>query len=487
MNEPMGRLGSLSPARERRMALATRSSAASWPTTRWRRRSSMVTSFLTSPSSIFETGIPVHLETMRATSSSSTSSLSMRLPPWLSICLRELGEFLLRLRNQAEANLCDALVVALAQLGLLFDLQLFDLFLEGANARDEIFFFLPVRFERVGFLANFGELFFNNPETLARVRVVFFLQRLLFDFELRGFALELIDVGRQRIDLDAQRCGGFVDQVDGLVGQEAVGDVAMRERGRGNDGRIFDAHAVMHFVFFFQAAKNRDGVFDVGLADEDDLEAAFERGVFLDVLAVFVERGGADGAQFSASERGLEHVGGIDRAFGCAGADERVQFVDEENDLALRVFDFFEDGFEAVFEFAAIFRAGEHRSEVERDDALVLQRFGHVAGNDALGEAFDDGGLADSGFADEHGIIFRAAGEHLDDAADFFIASDDRIELAAAGLLGQVAGIFLQRLKLRFGILVGDFLRAADNGQGFQDRIVGCAVTRENLLRRHRA
>ena len=55
----------------------------SWPTTRWRRRSSMLTSFLTSPSSIFETGMPVHLETMRAMSSSSTSSFSMRLPAWL--------------------------------------------------------------------------------------------------------------------------------------------------------------------------------------------------------------------------------------------------------------------------------------------------------------------------------------------------------------------------------------------------------------------
>ena len=36
MNEPIGRFGSLSPARERRIALATRTSASSCPTTRWR-------------------------------------------------------------------------------------------------------------------------------------------------------------------------------------------------------------------------------------------------------------------------------------------------------------------------------------------------------------------------------------------------------------------------------------------------------------------
>jgi hypothetical protein len=301
---------------------------------------------------------------------------------------------------------------------------------------------------------------------------------------LRGAAFELIDIGGKRIDLDANRGGGFVDEVDGLVGQEAVGDVAMRERGRGDDGGIFDADAVMHFVLLFQAAKDGDGVFDIGLADENNLEAAFEGGIFFDVLAVLVERGGADGAQFAASQRGLEHVGGVNGAFGGAGADQSVQLVDEKNYCPCRVFDFLQDGFEAVFEFAAIFCAGQHGAEIERDDALVLEDFGHVAGNDALGEAFDDGGLADAGFADEHGIIFRAAGENLDHAADFFVAADDGIELAAAGLLGEVASVAFESLILGFGILVGDFLRAADGGQSFQNRVVGCAVTGEDLLGR---
>src|SRR5579863_10475849 len=66
INEPMGRLGSLRPARERRMAFATTLNASSWPTTRSRRRSSIWTSFFTSPSSMRETGMPVHLLTIFA-------------------------------------------------------------------------------------------------------------------------------------------------------------------------------------------------------------------------------------------------------------------------------------------------------------------------------------------------------------------------------------------------------------------------------------
>ena len=75
---PIGRFGSCSPARERRSALATASIASSWPTTRSCRRSSMCTSFSISPSISRVTGMPVHLATTSATSSSSTSSFKQR-------------------------------------------------------------------------------------------------------------------------------------------------------------------------------------------------------------------------------------------------------------------------------------------------------------------------------------------------------------------------------------------------------------------------
>ena len=150
----------------------------------------------------------------------------------------------------------------------------------------------------------------------------------------------------------------------------------------------------------------------------------------------------------------------------------------------LRLFDFLEHGLEAVFELAAILCAGEHGAEVERDDALVSQAFGHVAGDDAAGEAFDDGGLAHAGLADEDGIVFGAAREHLDDAANLLVAADDRVELAAAREFGQVLGVFFERLEFAFGILVGDALRAAHGGERLEDGVVGCAESDEGLARR---
>ena len=93
---------------------------------------------------------------------------------------------------------------------------------------------------------------------------------------------------------------------------------------------------MVDLVALLEPAQDRDRVLDGRLADVDRLEAALERGVLLDVLAVLVERRRADGAQLAAGEHRLEQVGGVDGALGGAGADDRVQLVDEQDDLAAR-------------------------------------------------------------------------------------------------------------------------------------------------------
>ena len=102
-------------------------------------------------------------------------------------------------------------------------------------------------------------------------------------------------------------------------------------------------------------------------------------------------------------------------------------------DLALGVGDLLEDRLQPLLELAAVLGAGDHRAEVEADEPLVLEALGHVALDDAAGEALDDGGLADAGLADEHRVVLGAARQHLDDPADLLVAPDDRVELARRG------------------------------------------------------
>ncbi len=253
---------------------------------------------------------------------------------------------------------------------------------------------------------------------------------------------------------------GLVDEVDGLVGQLARRDVTVRQHRRGQERGVLDAHPVVHLVALLEPAQDRDGVFHRRLAHVDLLEATLERGVLLDVLAVLVERGGADHAQLAARQHRLDHVAGVDRPLGATGADDRVQLVDERDDLALAVGDLLEDGLQPVLEFAAVLGPGDHRADVERDEALVAQPLGHVALDDASRQSLGDRGLADARLTDEHRVVLGAAGEDLDDAADLLVASDDRVELALAGVLGEVAPVLLERLVLLLGVLAGDAVAA---------------------------
>ena len=98
---------------------------------------------------------------------------------------------------------------------------------------------------------------------------------------------------------------------------------------------------MMDFVSLFKAAENRDGGFDGRLFYIDGLKAAFESRVFLDVLAVFVQRRRTDATEFAARQLRLEHIGSIGGAFGFASSNDCVQLIDEKNDAAFAGGDFF--------------------------------------------------------------------------------------------------------------------------------------------------
>src|ERR687894_519370 len=193
------------------------------------------------------------------------------------------------------------------------------------------------------------------------------------------------------------------------------------------------------------ASEDQDGVAHRRLVDADLLEAALEGGVALEVLPVLVQRRRADRLELAAGERRLQDRRGVDRALGGTCADEVVELVDEQDDVAA-LGDLLHHLLQALLELAAVLRTGDQGGQIQRVDLLALEQLGDVGVGDPLREALDDGGLADAGLAHEHGVVLRAAREDLHDPLDLRLATDDRVELAVGGELGEVAAELVEQL-----------------------------------------
>ena len=211
------------------------------------------------------------------------------------------------------------------------------------------------------------------------------------------------------------------------------------------------------------------------------LEPPLQRRVLFDVFPVFVQRGRADAVQFAPRERGFQHVAGIHCAFGRPGADEGVQFVDEQDDAAFLLGQVVEHGLHALLELAPVLGARDQRAHVERQQPPVFQSFRHFPVDDALRETFDDGGLADAGFADEYRVVLRAPLQYLDGAANLVVAADHGVELALLGPLGEIDGVLLQGLPVLFGVGVGNGLAAPNLVDGRFDGFPAGAVGGERI------
>jgi hypothetical protein len=197
----------------------------------------------------------------------------------------------------------------------------------------------------------------------------------------------------------------LVDDVDRLIGKLAVADIAMRQLDRGLERLCRVTHLVVPFVIGLEAAQNLDRIRNRRLVDVDLLEAADERPVLFEIVAIFLIGGGADAANVSALESRLQKVRGVHGAAARrSGADHGMDFVDEENGAGLRL-ELGEDRLEALLKIAAVARAGEKRPHVESIDLRAQKHLGHVALDDAPRQTLGDRRLADPGLAHVKGVV----------------------------------------------------------------------------------
>jgi molybdopterin biosynthesis enzyme len=179
------------------------------------------------------------------------------------------------------------------------------------------------------------------------------------------------------------------------------------------------------------AAHHQDGLGLVGLVDLHGLEAAGQRRVLLDVLLVLGPGGGADGAQLPRASAGLSRLAASPvPAAPPAPTSVCVSSMNRMIGLGLACTSSITAA-QALLELALHAGAGLQQAHVQRAQLHVLQARRHVAARDALREAFHHRGLADTGLADQDGVVLAPPHQDVDDLADLVVAADDGVHLAA--------------------------------------------------------
>ena len=89
---------------------------------------------------------------------------------------------------------------------------------------------------------------------LAIAGVFLSLDSFLLDFQGADSFLDAVQFLRNGVDRDAQLRCGFVEQIDGLIRQETISDITIREFGRSNHGCIGYLDTMKGLIAIAQAA-----------------------------------------------------------------------------------------------------------------------------------------------------------------------------------------------------------------------------------------
>ncbi len=225
----------------------------------------------------------------------------------------------------------------------------------------------------------------------------FALQYASLDGDVVEGAVRVFDGRRHGVLAEGKAGASGVENADRLIGQLAIGQIAIRKFDGGSETFVEDAHVVVLLEDRDESAEHQFALLLAGLFHLDELEAAGEGRVLLEILLVFRPRSGGNRTQFAARQGGLQQVGRIALPLRATGADHGMGFVDEENDRCGRRLHFVDQTLQAILKFALDARAGLQEREVEGVELNFLEWLRHVARSDAEREPFHHSGLADTG------------------------------------------------------------------------------------------
>ena len=121
----------------------------------------------------------------------------------------------------------------------------------------------------------------------------------------------------------------LVQQIHRLIRQKMIRQIPAAQIHRRLHGLGGNAQAVVLFQPRPEGFQHGQRFRPRRLPDDHRPETALQRGVFFDVLAVFLQGGGPDDLNLAAAQSRLQQIGRVNGALGGAGSHQRVHFIDK--------------------------------------------------------------------------------------------------------------------------------------------------------------
>ena len=155
--------------------------------------------------------------------------------------------------------------------------------------------------------------------------------------------------------MDASASTSLIKDVNSLVWQEAILDIAARKCNSSPDSSLGIVDMVVFLVAVLKTVDDRNSVVVVWLTNVDWLETPLKCSVLLDMFAVLFCRSCTDDLNFSTRQRWLQDGRGINGAFCGTCANDGVNLINEE-DVILGFLQFSNNLLHAILELTAILR-----------------------------------------------------------------------------------------------------------------------------------
>ena len=246
---------------------------------------------------------------------------------------------------------------------------------------------------------------------------------------------------------------GLIQQVNGLIRQEAVCDVPLRQHHALPGNLRGDGHPVELLVIVGDAPHDLRRLGHGGLRHRHRLEAALQGGVLFNVLPVLREGGGANDLDLPPGQGWLQDVGGIHGALRIPGAHQVVDFVNDQDDVAADLH-LGNEALHPALKLAPELGPGHQSREVQKVYLFVPELKRNLPLGNPLGQPFGNGSLAHAGFADETGVILLAAVQDLNDPLRLHVPAHHLVQLPLPGPAGKVQAVGVQKFVF-FGFRLG--------------------------------